>query len=166
MSLGAALSRAARHRMRGYYIAIAAGLVLMVSAFLPWVQVGDTALRGVPDPGGLWVLGLGAVAVILASLSVYTRRNSRHPLLLVGLTALGIFFLAYNWMERSARERAWARTQAVAIVDQVEAPAMPVTSIGIGIYIGLAASLVLVLFGLTIVVRRVQSPYAPPDLDD
>jgi hypothetical protein len=41
-----------------------------------------------------------------------------------------------------------------------------VTSVGSGIYAGFAASTVLVLFGLTIVVKRVQSPYAPPDEDD
>lgn len=166
MNLGARLSRAAHHRMRAYYVALAAGVGLIVSAFLPWVHVGNLALRGVPDTGGLWIIGLGMVAVILASLSIYTRRNSRHPLLVVGLVTFGIFLVAHNWMERTARDRAWARMQAVAIVDGVALPAAPSTSVGSGIYAGLAASLVLVLFGLTIVVKRAQSPYAPPDDDD
>jgi hypothetical protein len=166
MTLGAVLSRAAHHRMRAYYVALIGGAGLVVSAFLPWVHVGDVALTGFPDTGGLWVIALGLVAVTLASLSIYTRRNSRHPLLVVGLIALGIFIVACNWMERTARDRVWARMQAVAIVDDVPAPSAPATSIGSGIHVGLAASTLLVLFGLTIVVRRVQSPYAPPEDDD
>jgi hypothetical protein len=166
MTLGAVLSRAAHHRMRAYYVALAAGVGLIVSAFLPWVHVGSIALSGFPDSGGLWIIGLGLVTVTLASLSIHTRRNSRHPLLLVGLVTLGIFLVAYNWMERTARDRAWARMQAVAIVDDVTLPEAPATAVGSGIYAGLAASLVLVLFGLTIVVKRVRSPYAPPDDDD
>jgi apolipoprotein N-acyltransferase len=147
-------------------VPVVAGVGLIVSAFLPWVYVGNVALRGFPDTGGLWVVAFGLIAITLASLSIYTRRNSRHPLLVVGLVTLGIFILAYNWMERTVRERAWARTQAVAIVDGVAPPPPPVTSVGSGIYAGFAASTVLVLFGLTIVVKRVQSPYAPPDEDD
>jgi hypothetical protein len=122
MTLRTVALTAARHSMRTYYIALVAGVVLIASAFLPWVLVGDTAIGGVPDLAGLWILGLGISAVVLASLSIYTHKNSRHPLLLVGLVALGIFFLAYQWMERSAVQHAWARSQALAIVDNVEAP--------------------------------------------
>ena len=35
------------------------------------------------------MLGLGILAAVLALLSVVTRKNSRHPLLLVGLAAFG-----------------------------------------------------------------------------
>jgi hypothetical protein len=152
--------------MRAYYVALVAGVVLIISAFLPWVHIGGVALRGFPDTGGIWVIALGLLTLTLASLSIYTRRNSRHPLLVVGLITLGIFVLAYNWMARTARDRAWARTQAVAIVDDVAALPPPSTSVGVGIYTGLAASIVLVLFGLTIVVKRVRAPYAIPDDDD
>jgi hypothetical protein len=152
--------------MRAYYLPAGAGAVLIVSAFLPWVVIGETPLGGVPDVAALWILGLGILAIVLASLSIVTRKNSRHPLLVVGLTALGIMFLAYKWMERSAAERAWAASQAVAIVDQVPAPIAPAMATGAGIYVGLVASVVLVLFGLTIVVKRVSKPYAEPDDDD
>lgn len=146
--------------MRAYYWPVAAGLLLMVSAFLPWVVVGTTTLGGVPDVAGLWILGLGALAVVLASLSIWTRRNSRHPLLMVGLAALGVMYLAYRLMRRAAAEQAWATGQALAIVDGVPAAAAPSTRIGAGMYVGLAASAVLVLFGLTIVVKKVARPYA------
>lgn len=166
MSLPARAHQAVNHRMRAYYLPAGAGAALIVSAFLPWVFIGETPLGGVPDVAALWVLGLGLLAVVLASLSIVTRKNSRHPLLVVGLTALAILFLAYKWMVRSAAEQAWAASQAVAIVDRVPVPISPDTETGVGIYVGVVASTVLVLFGLTIVVKQVSKPYAEPEDDD
>jgi hypothetical protein len=120
----------------------------------------------VPDLGSFWVLGLGVTAMLLASLSIYTRKNSRHPLLLVGLISLAILFLAYEWMKRAALEQAWARSQALAIVEQIAPGREPQPEVGLGIYFGLIGSLMLVLFGLTIVVKRVARPYAEPEDDD
>src|SRR3989475_1671765 len=98
--------------MRAYFIPLAAGLVLTGSAFLPWVIIGDVSLRGVPDVAALWVAGLGALAAVLAFLSLLTRKNSRHPLLIIGLLALGIMFLSLRVMPRSAGERALTVKQA------------------------------------------------------
>jgi hypothetical protein len=152
--------------MRAYYIPVAAGSLLIVSAFLPWMAVGDVSLGGVPDPAAWWIFGLGATAVLLAGLSIWTRKNSRHPLLLVGLAAFAIMFLGYQWMSRAVRNSAWAQAQARAIVENVPAAAPPDTSVGMGIYLGLVAATVLVLFGLTIVVKRVPRAYAVPEDDD
>ena len=44
--------------------------------------------------------------------------------------------------------------------------AAPRNAVGLGIYLGLIAATVLVLFGLTIVVKRVPSAYAVPEDDD
>ena len=155
-----------RHSMRAYYVAIAAGLSLVVSAFLPWGFVGDSAIGGVPDVMGWWVLCLGVLAVVLASLSVLTRKNSRHPLLVVGLLSLGIMFLAHQLMTRTAEERIWLASQASSIVEGTA----PVTQLevvrGAGIFVGSTASVVLVLFGLTIVVKRVSKPYYVETDDD
>ena len=120
--------------MRAYYIPAAAGVLLIVSAFVPWMHVGDVSLGGVPDTAGLWILGLGGLAVLLAGLSIWTRKNSRHPLLLVGLAAFAIMFLGYRWMLRTVRDAAWAQAQAQAIVNDVPAGAAPQTAIGLGIY--------------------------------
>src|SRR5438270_11762372 len=91
-----------RPGMRGYFIPLTAGVVLAISAFLPWVVLGEQSLRGVPDVAALWVAGLGALAAVLAFLSLVTRKNSRHPLLIIGLLALGIMFLSWRVMPRSA----------------------------------------------------------------
>jgi hypothetical protein len=152
--------------MRAYYIPASAAVLLIVSAFVPWMHVGDVSLGGVPDTAGWWILALGVLAGVLAGLSIATRKNSRHPLLLVGLAAFGIMFLGYQWMWRTARDAAWAQAQASAIVNDVPAGAPPVTAVGLGIYLGIAAATVLVLFGLTIVVKRVPSAYAVPEDDD
>ncbi len=152
--------------MRAYYIPAAAGVLLVVSAFVPWMHVGNVSLGGVPDAAGWWIVGLGGVAVILAGLSLWTRKNSRHPLLLVGLAALAIMFLGYQWMSRTVRDSAWAQAQAQAIVNGVPAGAAPATAVGLGIYLGITAAAVLVLFGLTIVVKRVPHAYAVPEDDD
>ena len=67
---------------------------------------------------------------------------------------------------RTARDAAWAQAQAQAIVNDVPAGVAPATAVGLGIYLGIAAADVLVLFGLTIVVKRVPSAYAVPEDDD
>jgi hypothetical protein len=154
-----------RHRMRAYYVPFAAGAALAFSAFLPWVMHGDVAFGGFPSASGLWIVGLGAVAMVLAGLSVATRKNSRHPLLLVGLVALAIEFLAWQWMQRSVAEQAWASAQAAAIVAGGDAATVGRTSMGVGLYVGIVAALIIVFFGLTIVVKQAGRPYAPPDDD-
>jgi hypothetical protein len=152
--------------MRAYYIPAVAGVLLIASAFLPWMNVGDVKLGGIPETAGWWILGLGMVAVLLAALSIWTRKNSRHPLLLVGLSAFAIMFLGYQWMARAVRNSAWAQAQARAIVENVPVGAVPETHIGPGIYLGFLSALVLTGFGLTIVVKRVPRAYAVPEDDD
>ena len=152
--------------MRAYYIPLTAGLVLALSSFFPWMFLGDARVGGVPDPAGFWVLGLGVMAMTLAGLSLWTRKNSRHPLLLVGLAAFAITFLGYQWLSRSVRETAWARSQAEAIVGNTQAQPPPPTAVGLGIYLGIAASIVLILFGLTIVIKKTPNMYAVPEDDD
>src|SRR4051812_26395565 len=141
-----------RPGMRAYFIPLLAGVVLAASAFLPWVIVGNEVMNGVPDVAALWVAGLGAIAAVLALLSLITRRNSRHPLLIVGLFALGITFLSTRIMPRAAGERALTVSQAFAIVENTPLGTAPIAAVGFGLYLGLAASVVLVAFGLTIVV--------------
>jgi hypothetical protein len=153
-------------RMRGYLVPLTAGVALTVSAFLPWVVIGDTSLRGIPNVPAIWVAGLGALAAVLASLSIATRKNSRHPLLVVGLIALGIMILSWRILPRSAGERAQTLSQAFAIVEDTPMAATPSALIGSGIYVGLAASSVIVLFGLTIVVKRASQPYVVVSADD
>ena len=152
--------------MRAYYIPASAGVLLIISAFLPWMVAGDISLGGVPDLAGWWIFGLGVAAVLLSGLSLWTRRNSRHPLLLVGLTAFAIMFLGYQWMSRAMRDSAWAQSQARAIVENVPVTAVPEASIGAGIYLGAVAAVVLVFFGLTIVVKRTPRAYAVSQDDD
>jgi hypothetical protein len=152
--------------MRGYYIPLVAGVVLCASAFLPWVNVAGVAMRGVPDIPGLWIAGLGLSATLLASLSLITRKNSRHPLLLVGLVALGILFLSWRILPRSAGDRARTLAQAFAIVEDRPIGEEPVADVGSGIYIGLIAATVIAAFGMTIVVKRAQTPYTIVSADD
>jgi hypothetical protein len=152
--------------MRAYFIPLAAGVVLAASAFLPWVIVGSVSMPGVPDVAALWAGGLGVLAATLATLSLVTRKNSRHPLLIIGLFALGIMFLSWRIMPRTAGERALTISQAFAIVENTPMATAPTATVGVGIYLGLAASAVLVAFGLTIVVKRAAVPYVVESPDD
>ena len=110
--------------MRTYLVPLLAGLALAASAFLPWVIVGDETLTGFPDTAALWIVGLGTAAAVLAILSLITRRNSRHPLLLVGLVALGVLTLSWRIMPRAVEGRALTRSQAQAIVRGTESWAL------------------------------------------
>jgi len=152
--------------MRGYYVPLVAGILLVASTFLPWVTVGETTLRGIPNLPALWVAGLGALAAVLATLSLITRKNSRHPLLVVGLIALGIMFLSWRIFPRSVRERALSLSQALAIVEGRPLGDSPEALIGSGIYLGLASSAAIALFGLTIVVKRASRTYTVVSADD
>ena len=162
-----ALLQTARHDpMRGYYVAAIAGVTLTVSAFLPWVVVGENNLGGFPSMSSVWIAGLGLSATVLAALSLITRKNSRHPLLVVGLLAFVILFVVERLMVRMATERAWATEQASALVGSntsqvsIEAAAAP------GLYLGLGSAFLIVLFGLTIVVKRASNPYTEETDDD
>jgi hypothetical protein len=155
-----------RPGMRAYLVPLLAGLALAASVFLPWVVVGDATLAGFPDIAALWVLGLGALAAVLATASLITRKNSRHPLLLVGLVALGITFLSWRIMPQTIAGRLKTRSQALAIVENTRAGETPPTLPGSGIYLGLAASGAIVAFGLTIVFKRVSQAYVVEDPND
>jgi hypothetical protein len=155
-----------RPGMRGYFIPLVAGLILAGSAFLPWIQVGDVTLTGVPDTAALWIVGFGVLASVLSLLSLITRKNSRHPLLLVGLLSLGIMFLSWRLMPQVVADRALMKSQAKSIVEETPFEAAPTASASYGIYVGLVASTVIVCFGLTIVVRRVARPYVVDSPDD
>ena len=155
-----------RPGMRAYFIPLAAGVALAISAFLPWVVVGGVSLTGFPDMAALWALGLGALAAVLATLSLMTRKNSRHPLLVVGLAALGITYLSLRIMPRLAEERARTVAQAFAIVEERTLDKAPTAFAGAGLYVGVAASAVLVAFGLTIVIKRASQPYVVADPND
>jgi hypothetical protein len=154
------------HGMRAYYLPLVAGVVLAASAFLPQLYLADVAFGGVSTSPGRWTLALGLAAVLLASLSLATRKNSRHPLLLVGIMAIGLQFLGWQWTARAVTEQAWATSQASAIVTGNEPVDLGPTTRGPGVYVGLAAASVIALFGMTIVVRQVVTPYADPDDDD
>jgi hypothetical protein len=155
-----------RPGMRAYFLPLTAGIVLAASAFLPWVIVGNVSMAGVPDVAALWVAGLGALAAILAMLSLITRRNSRHPLFIIGLFALGITVLSWRIMPRAAGERASTIAQAFAIVENTPVGSAPVADVGVGLYLAAAASCVLVAFGLTIVLKRASQPYLATSPDD
>jgi heme/copper-type cytochrome/quinol oxidase subunit 4 len=165
---GPALSRGGIFRpgMRAYLIPFVAGVALTVSAFLPWVVVDGVGRPGVPDVTGLWIAALGILSAVLAVLSLITRKNSRHPLLVLGLTALGIMILVWRILPRLAGEQALTMSQALAIVENAPAAAIPTALVGSGIYLGLVAAAILVGFGLTIVVRRASTPYIVTDPDD
>ena len=166
MSVWVGLQSALQHSMRAYYLPLISGVALAASAFMPWMKMGDQGVGGFPSVAGLWVLGLGLLSVVLALLSVVTRRNSRHPLLLVGLAAFAILWLGERFLERSAADQLWARSQAQAIVQGTQAVDIIPPVMAIGAYVGLTASLVIALFGLTIVIRQATQPYAEVEDDD
>ncbi len=166
MSLGHAIRGVARHPMRAYYWPIAAAALLAASAFMPWISVGTRQFGGVPDLAGLWVLACALLAVVLAGLSIVTRKNSRHPLLLVGLCAFGILFLAEQLMQRSAAQQGWSTSQARAIVEGGPAQPTPEPTVAPGAYVGLAAATAISLFGLTVVFKRAPRMQAEATDDD
>ena len=118
-----------------------------------------TGVADFPDVPGLWIAGLGASAAVLALLSLITRKNSRHPLLLVGLVALGIMFLSWRILPRTAGERALTRVAGVRHRRKhAREPPLPTSSRAAASTSASLAACAIVGFGLTIVVRRAARP--------
>ena len=155
-----------RPGMRGYFIPLVAGVVLTISAFLPWVIVDGVVRKGISDVTGLWIAGLGALAAVLAVLSLITRKNSRHPLLVVGLAALGIMFLAWRVLPRLVG-RTGAHRVAGDRHRREHAAGRPAHDAGGQRHLRRpVAAASLVGFGLTIVVKRAAQPYVLAEPDD
>ena len=76
-------------------------------------------------------------------------------------------FLSWRIMPKAITARALIRSQARAIVQNRDRDRCPqVSPLGSGIYVGLAAAIALVGFGLTIVVKRASRPYIVADPND
>ena len=156
--------------MRSYYVAAAAGVLLIVSAFLPWMFLGDESVGGVPDPAGFWILALGVIAVCLPASASGRARIRAIRCCSSGSRHLPSCSSAINGC-RAPSETPHGRGRRPARSSKGCLPERPPeTRVGLGIYLGLvAAAIVLVLFGLddcrstTKVPRR---PYAAHDDDD
>ena len=93
-----------------------------------------------PDMAALWVLGLGSCRRVLATLSLITRKNSRHPLLVVGLAALGITYLSLaHHAAPGGRERAHRGRRPSPSWKTGRSSRRRSRCAGSGIYIGLVA---------------------------
>lgn len=133
---------------RPYVVSLFGCLALVAATFLPWLQLGDIGFPGIPDPAGYFVLGLGVLGVLLSSVGLFTRRGTQQALLLVGLA--GLTTLAVIWMTGPATiaDRAQARAEAVALVDNVPAQPVPAVGVGVGLILGLAAAATIAAVGL------------------
>ena len=133
---------------RDYAVSLAGCVVLGASAFLPWLRIGDVGLPGIPDPVGFFVLGLGLVGVLISVVGVVSGRDTRQGLVLVGLA--GLTTLAVVWFNGAATvaDRAQARAEAVAIVDNVPVLPVPAVHTAFGLLLGLAGAASVAAVGL------------------
>jgi hypothetical protein len=118
------------------------------SSFLPWLRIGEVGLPGISDPAGYFVLGLGAVGALLSLVGLATARNTKHGLVLVGLA--GLTTLVVVWFSGAATiaDRAQARAEAVAIVDNVPVSPVPAVHAATGLVLGLAGAAAAAAVGL------------------
>ena len=133
---------------RPYYLAVVGSAALAAAAFLPWLRLGDIGLVGIPDPAGFFVLALGVLGLLLSLSSIATRRDTRPALVLVGLA--GLTTLAVVWVTGpgTIADRAQARAEAVALVDNVPVQPVPPVGVGVGLLLGLAGAATIAAAGL------------------
>ena len=133
---------------RPYAVALIGSVALAAAAFLPWLRLGEVRLPGIPDPAGFFVLGLGVLGSLLSGVGIITRRNTRQALVLVGLA--GLTTLVVVWLRGPATiaDRAQARAEAIALVDNVAIQPVPTVRIGTGLLLGIAASSIVAAVGL------------------
>ena len=111
-----------------------------------------------------------SVVTAAADGTMYVGREAQRRLLTEAARTVysvkRFMFLSWQLMPRIVADRALTRSQALAIVENTPIGATPLTTVGQGIYLGLVAACAIVGFGLTIVLKRVAQPYAPPADDD
>lgn len=110
---------------------------MAASPFLPWLRLGAVSIPGVPDPAGLFVAGVGGLGILLSALAIARRKRVEPWLMLAGLA--GLTTLVVVWMTGPATiaDRALARAEAIALVDQVTVQPVPPVQHGIGLVFGL-----------------------------
>jgi hypothetical protein len=140
-----------RHLTR---VSLAGSIVLTVVPFLPWMRIGDIGLRGIPDPAGFFVCALGVVGVLLSVTTVVGRRRTREALTLVGVAALTTLVVVWRSGPATIADRAHARAEAIAIVDNVALPPVPPVRVGAGLLLGVAAAFVVAAAAATAVWRE------------
>jgi|KBSSwiStaDraftv2_1062776.scaffolds.fasta_scaffold1137652_2 hypothetical protein len=133
---------------RGYITSLIGCVAMSGSAFLPWLRIGDVGLPGIPDPAGYFMLGLGAVGALLSAVGLRSGRNTKQGLVLVGLA--GITTLVVVWFSGAATiaDRAQARAEAVAIVDNVPVLPVPAVHTAAGLILGLIGAAAVAAVGL------------------
>jgi hypothetical protein len=133
---------------RPYVLSLLGCVALVASAFLPWLRLGDVGLPGVPDPAGFFVLGLAILGVLLSGIGIVTRRGTREALLLVGLAALTTLVVVWLTGPATIADRAQARAEAIALVDNAPAQPVPMVGVGAGLVLGLAGAATIAAVGL------------------
>ena len=126
--------------MRFSILSLIGSIALAASAFLPWLRLGDVGLPGIPDPAGFFVLALGIVSLLLSGSAVFTRRDVRPWLVLVGLAGLTTLLVVWRTGPATIADRALSRAEAVSIVDGVAIQPVPPVGVGLGLVLGLVGA--------------------------
>ena len=87
-------------------------------------------------------------------------------LLVVVLAAVGVLVLSGRVLPLAMAERAASLSEALSTVEGAPAATTPAALMGIGIYVGIAASTVIALFGMTIVIITGAGAAAVANADD
>jgi hypothetical protein len=133
---------------RPFLLSLLGSVLVAGSAFLPWLRIGDIGLAGVPDPAGLFVLGLGLLGLLLSAVSLLTPRDSRQALVLIGLAGLTTLLVVWQTGPTTVADRALARAQAVALVDNLPVEPVPPITVGAGLLLGLIGAATVAGVGL------------------
>lgn len=145
-------------RLLASLVGLVFGVLLAASAFLPWFRVGSATLAGVPDPAGYFVVTIGLIAAIAAGAGIFLRREPRRELLLVGIAGLTALAVVWWVAPSTLADRAQARAEAIAIVDQVQTVAPPTVDVSYGVPVGLFAAAVLAVVGATSAPSHILEP--------
>ena len=141
--------------MHRYYVVSLVGCIaLTLGAFLPWLRVGDVGLPGIPDPAGYFIVAVGVLGVLLSAVGLRTNRNTMQGLMLVGLAALTTLIVVWRTGSATVADRAQARAEAVALVDNVPVQPPPPVRVGYGLFVGLAGAASVAGVGLASVWQR------------
>jgi apolipoprotein N-acyltransferase len=134
---------------RIYLLALAGSIATAVSPLLPWLRLGNVGLQGIPDPAGFFVLATGLLGIVFTAIGLRSARDMRQWAMLAGLAGLTALIVVWQTGPATISDRAHARAEAIAIVDNVAPEPVPPVRTGIGLWLGIVGAIVTLGAGMT-----------------
>ena len=146
---GSAIPRAGGASLTGHVMNILASLALVIGPFLPWMTAAIISVSGIQKTNNeaLVLTVLGALGIVASVVSLATRRDRfKWVAFVVGMVCLALSLYYYVQMKHQLSGF------------KGEGGSLLTASLGVGIYLCIAASFIVLVAASTVVLRTNRLP--------